>query len=541
MRFPFACSAALFFSLTVGAMPESSVFAAETADIARPAENPIVWADIPDIAVIRVGNAYYMSSTTMHMSPGLPIMKSTDLVNWRLVRYAYDTLADNDALLLQNGRNAYGAGSWASSLRYHQGTYYVSTFSRTSGRTHVYKTRDIENGPWREYSFRPSLHDHSLFFDDDGRVYMVYGGGDIRIIELTADATAIKPGGLNQVIIRDASRVAGPNVGLPAEGSHLRKINGKYYIMNITWPRGDMRTQLIHRADEITGPYEGRVVLREQGVAQGGLIETPEGDWYAMLFQDHGAVGRIPFLVPVQWKDGWPVLGVDGKLPKKLNIPAGEGGLSNIVTSDEFDRSGEQPSLPLAWQWNHNPNNELWSLSKRPGWLRLTTGRVDAGLPTARNTLTQRTFGPECSAEVAIDVGNMNDGDFAGLAAFQKQYGFVAVKMIRGKRSIVMASVKDDSPEEIESVPLNQKVVHLKVDCDFRRRVDRACFYYSLDGEKWTAIGKPLQMVYTLPHFMGYRFALFNYATKTAGGFADFDYFRVSDVLPGAERSRLGS
>ena len=196
------------------------------ADGTRPAQNPILWTDVPDVAVLRVGSVYYMSSTTMHMSPGLPIMKSSDLVNWELVGYAYDTLADNDALTLRNGKNAYGAGSWASSLRYHNGTFYASTFSSTTGRTHVYTTNDIERGPWRESSFSPSLHDHSLFFDDDGRVYMIYGVGDLRIVELAADASALKPGGLDRVILRDASRVAGGRVGLPAEGSQLFKVDG---------------------------------------------------------------------------------------------------------------------------------------------------------------------------------------------------------------------------------------------------------------------------------------------------------------------------
>ncbi len=158
------------------------------------AHNPIIWADVPDMAMIRVGDTYYMSSTTMHMSPGLPIMKSKDLVNWELVSYAYDTLGDNDALTLQNGKTAYGAGSWASSLRYHDGTFYVTTFSSTVGKTHIYTTKDIEKGPWKEISFRPSLHDHSLFFDDDGRVYMLYGGGNLRLTELNADLTGIKHG-----------------------------------------------------------------------------------------------------------------------------------------------------------------------------------------------------------------------------------------------------------------------------------------------------------------------------------------------------------
>lgn len=511
------------------------------AGSAGAARNPIIWADVPDPAVIRVGDTYYMSSTTSHMCPGVPIMKSRDLVNWRLIGYACDTLGDNDALTMQNGKDAYGQGSWASSLRYHSGTFYVSTFSQTTGRTYVYTTKNIEKDPWKASSFEPALHDHSLVFDDDGRVYMAYGGGDIRLIELTADASAIKPGGVNQVIIPNASLAAGPDVGLPAEGSQVRKINGKYYLFSITWPRNGMRTQLVFRADKLTGPYEGRVALSDAGVAQGGLIDTPQGDWYAFLFQDHGAVGRVPFLVPVKWEDGWPVLGINGKAPMTLNLPSGasegRGAVagSGLVASDEFLRRPGQPPLPLAWQWNHNPDNRYWSLAQRPGFLRLTAGRVDTDLVKARNTLTQRTFGPESSGAVAIDVSHMKDGDFAGLAAFQRKYGFVGVKQVGSARSVVMVSTEADSPVELESVPLTRDVIHLKVECDFKERTDKAHFYFSLDGRKWTAIGKPLQMVYTLPHFIGYRFALFNYATKTAGGFVDFDYFRIGEKLTGTD------
>ena len=496
---------------------------------AEHASNPVIWADVPDIAMIRVGDTYYMSSTTMHMSPGLPIMKSQDLVNWELVGYAYDTLADNQALRLENGRNAYGAGSWASSLRYHDGVFYASTFSATTGRTHVYTTENIETGPWKESTFSPSLHDHSVFFDDDGRVYMIYGAGDIRLIELAADASGIEPGGMNRVIIPNASLVAGGRVGLPAEGSQMIKVDGKYYLFNITWPRGDMRTQIVHRADTITGPYEGRVVLRDRGVAQGSIIDTPDGKWYAYLFQDHGAVGRVPFIVPMRWEDGWPVLGVDGKVPMTLEIPAGSGGLGNLVASDDFQRRPGEREFPLAWQWNHNPDHRHWSLTARPGWFRLTTARVDADFLNARNTLTQRTFGPQCSAAVAIDVSHMQDGDVAGLGALQKRYGFVGVKMTGSNKSLVMVSAETETPVEVESVPLDAQVVFLRLDCDYRDRADRATFYYSLDGQTWTAIGNALKMAYTLPHFMGYRFALFNFATKTAGGHVDFDCFHVRE------------
>lgn len=505
---------------------------------AESARNPVIWADVPDVAIIRVGDVYYMASTTMHMSPGLPIMRSNNLVNWELIGYAYDILADNEALRLENGRNAYGAGSWAPSLRYHNGRFYATTFSSTSGRTHIYTTTDIESGQWEEISFEPSLHDHTLFFDDDGRVYMLYGVGDLRLVELKPDLTGIKPGGFNDVVIRNASAVAGGIVGLPAEGSQMLKINGIYYVMNITWPRNDMRTQIVHRAERITGPYEGRVVLRDQGIAQGSLIDTPDGDWYALLFQDNGAVGRTPWLVPVKWEDGWPVLGIDGKAPVTLDIADNGKGLANIVASDEFDRRPGQP-LPLAWQWNHNPDNRFWTIGEREGFLRLTTGRVDQDILQARNTLTQRTFGPVSSATTRMEVGNMKDGDHAGMIALQRRYGHVGVRMDGGRKSIVMVSVdpNTNTPREIERISLEQETVYLRIDCDFRGRRDRAYFYYSLDGTTWTQIGAPLQMVYTLPHFMGYRFGLFNFATETAGGFVDFDFYRVGDKLLADENS----
>ena len=364
-----------------------------------------------------------------------------------------------------------------------------------------------------------------------GASIMIYGGGNLRLVELNKDLSGLKPDGINQVVITNASRVAGPNIGLPAEGSQMFKVNGKYYLFNITWPRGGMRTVIIHRADKITGPYEGRVALQDKGVAQGGLIDTPQGDWYAYLFRDYGAVGRIPYLVPVKWEDGWPVLGVDGKVPDTLSLPASKGLIPGLVAPDEFERRPGDPALPLVWQWNHNPDNRHWSVTQRPGFLRLTTGRTDAHFLSARNTLTQRTIGPECSGSTAMDVTRMKDGDFAGLALLQKNYGLVGVKADGGTNFVVMVSAQSGSPVEVQRVPLNQKTVFLKAECDFQNRADKARCFYSLDGQLWTALGHELRMSYTIPHFMGYRFGLFNYATKTPGGFVDFDFFRVSDQI----------
>lgn len=496
------------------------------------AQNPIIYADVPDMSVIRAGNTWYMTSTTMHMSPGVPVMKSTDLVNWKLVNYAYDTLANLEQMNLANGKTTYGKGSWASCIRYHMGIYYVTTFAQTTGKTHVYTTRDIEKGPWKEVSFQPSLHDNSLFFDDDGKVYMLYGNGRLTLVELNGDVSGIKAGGINQVVIENASAPAGNNIMLGAEGSQLFKVNGKYYVFNITWPRGGMRTVVVHRADKITGPYEGKVALQDLGVAQGGLIDMPDGRWFAYLFRDFGAVGRIPYLVPVKWEDGWPKLGVDGKVPVTLDLPVSKGLIPGIVVSDDFIRKKGERALPLAWQWNHNPDNSLWSVTARKGYLRLTTGRIDTSFLLARNTLTQRTIGPVCTGSTLLDVSRMKDGDFAGLALLQKNYGIVGVKATGAGKSVVMINAGSGKPEEAESIPLTQSIVYFKAGCDFTDKKDVANFFYSLDGKNWKAIGTQLKMTYTLPHFMGYRFALFNFATKNPGGSADFDFFHIDDRLP---------
>ncbi|MEZ5041240.1 MAG: glycoside hydrolase 43 family protein [Saprospiraceae bacterium] len=494
------------------------------------AMNPIIFADVPDMSMIRVKDTYYMSSTTMHMSPGVPIMRSKDLINWELINYAYDTLANIDALNLTNGKFAYGRGSWASCLNYHHGTFYVSTFASTTGRTHIYSTQNIEKGPWKEITFQPSYHDHTIFFDEkDGKVYMIYGNGKLHLLELEQDLSGVKADGINQVLIENASAPAGDNIMLGAEGSQLFKVNGKYYLFNITWPRGGMRTVLIYRADQIVGPWEGKVALQDMGVAQGGLIDTPDGRWFAYLFRDYGGVGRIPYLVPVKWIDGWPVLGENGKVPQYLDLPPSKGLIPGIVASDEFKRKKKQPDLPLAWQWNHNPDNSLWSVRDRKGFLRLKTGRIDTSFVMARNTLTQRTIGPESTASTLLDVSGMKNGDFAGLSLLQKNYGLVGVKIYDGRKNIVMVSAASGKAVEIESVPLHQKKVYLKASCNFRERADTAYFFYSLDGKTWVPIGQAIKMPYTLPHFMGYRFGLYHYATTQTGAYADFDWFRITD------------
>lgn len=496
--------------------------------MAQKAVNPVIFADVPDVSVVRAGDTYYMSSTTMHMNPGVPVMKSKDLINWEMGSYVYNTLGDREDLRLEQNRNMYGKGSWASCIRFHKGVYYVSTFAQTTNKTYIFKTTDIESGKWEMASFSPSYHDHTLFFDENDRAYLIYGGGKLKLVELNDDLTGVRAGTAETVVIENASAPAGTGIGLPAEGSQLFKVNGKYYLFNIVWPKGGMRTVIIHRADDFRGPWEGRVALRDLGVAQGGLIDTPDGKWFSYLFRDYGAVGRIPYLVPVTWEDGWPVLGVNGKVPETLDLPAHKGKMPAIVASDEFKRKKKEPALPLVWQWNHNPDNSLWSVRERKGHLRLKTGRVDGEVVQARNILTQRTFGPRSAGSAALDVSRMKDGDRAGIIALQSDYGWAGVKMENGVKTVVMVNATDGKPQEIENVPLGKDKVFFRINCDFTHMRDEASFYYSLDGNDWKAIGNTLKMKYKLTHFMGYRFGLFNFATKSTGGYVDFDWFRIT-------------
>ena len=518
--------------------------------------NPVIFADVPDIDIIRVDDAFYMVSTTMHLSPGCPVMRSYDLVNWEIVNYVFDTLEDRDNLALRNGENNYGKGQWATTLRYNDGVYYAGFTSFSTGRTYIYHTDDIENGKWDRFVYDECFHDMSLLFDYDGKVYLVYGGGQIWCVELEKDLSAVKPG-TKRKLIDDAGLVK----GCLAEGSHVYKMNGYYYIFIITWPPHRRRTQLCYRSETLDGEWEMKVIIddnigfRNDGVAQGGIVDDKDGNWYCFVFQDHGAVGRAPVLSTMTWEDGWPVVGVDGKVPRTAKIPVAGHEKKGIVTSDEFinsqivrpyhnfadtpEEAGENDyngsNLALEWQWNHNPDNRLWSLTEREGYLRLRTVNVCDTVADARNTISQRTFGPECGGYIKLDVSEMKDGDTAGLAAFAEKYGYVAVKIEDGKKYIVTVRYNDNDDVEqefeTERVEITENEVYLRVDCDYKNATDKAYFYYSLDGENWTKIGNTLKMNYYGLHFMGYRYAIFNFPTKQSGGYVDVDYFRVENKL----------
>ncbi|MBM7571482.1 glycoside hydrolase 43 family protein [Aquibacillus albus] len=490
--------------------------------------NPIFWSDVPDVDVIRVGTVYYMVSTSMHSMPGCPIMKSENLADWEIIGYVYNTLEDNNAHNLLDGKGIYGQGQWATSLRYHKDTFYLCFSSNDMGQFYVYQTKDIESGKWKRSTIEGIYHDPALLFDED-RVFVIYGCGDIRITELKEDLTAVKPGGVNQLLLETPKE----GIGLRCEGCHAYKLNGYYYLLFIEWPTegNKRRRQIAYRSTELLGEYERKVIFdddmgyQNKGIAQGAIFDTDEHEWYAMLFQDHDAVGRIPYVLPVTWEDGWPMIGIDGKAPKEFEVNLPASSRKPLVISDEFNYN--ENKLAFNWQWNHNPDNALWSFTKRPGYLRLETGYLTNSILQARNTLTQRTEGPTCSGTTMMDISSMKPGDHAGLVALQNSFGTVGVEVAESGETYVTMSVNDGNGGEeiVEKNLFEGNHMYVKIDFNFKDSIDSAKFYYSENGDEWYKIGNDLQMKYTLDHFMGYRIGLFNYATTQIGGHVDFAYF----------------
>ena len=513
-----------------------------------PIQNPMLWADVPDPDVIRVGDTFYLVSTTMHLMPGAPIMKSKDLKNWETVGYIFDKLTDSPKYDLLQG-TAYGRGQWATSLKYHKGKFYALLAPNEQGAmgdTYIFSAEKAE-GPWTIVSRMRHFHDCSLFFDDDDRVYVIYGTGEM--MELKADLSDVIEGTHRQIFQREEDEK-----GL-LEGSRVIKHNGKYYLLMIshTYGPGKHRREVCYRSENIHGPWEKQVILESEFggfsyEAQGTIVDTEDGDWYGIIFQDRGGVGRVLTVMPCRWINGWPMLGDEnGKVPDTVRPLKNGEPEATIVKADDFS----QAKLGLHWQWNHNPIDQAWSLTERPGYLRLKTNRVVPNIYLAPNTLTQRMEGPSCSGIIVMDLSKMKDGDRAGLAAFNSDTGALTVKKTGKKLTLEMnelkveltdrnKEVKNVEEKTIESVELKQQKVWLRIDADFRPvktqgfmpGKDLATFYYSLDGETWTKMGSDYKMGFDWRRFfMGSKFGIFNYATKKAGGYVDidtFDYRRTS-------------
>jgi beta-xylosidase len=485
--------------------------------------NPLMWGDWPDPDVIRVGDDFYFVSTSMHYVPGCPIAKSKDLVNWEMAGYAVPRF-DEDPRYDFKGGNRYVNGSWAATIRHQNGLFYAG-FCTPNGNGGADKhghfsicTATNVSGPWTRTIFPEYLYDPGLLFDDDGRVYVVHGQDTLYVTELNSDARSVKVPAKKIFHFDDYPYL---------EGSHAYKINGKYYVLATTG--GQHGREICLRADTIYGPYEHKVVLQDDStysgsfLHQGGLVQLKNGDWWFVIMQDRGPIGRVPNLEPVTWIDGWPVPGKDGKGVVTCKKP--DVGCSHPIavpaTSDEFN----SPTPGLQWQWNHNPDNANWSLTERPGWLRLKAGKAH-DLKDARNTLTQRVQGPVSEGVVEMDVSGLKDGDVAGLGVFQFPSAYVAVRQDGVERQIIMVN---DGKIIASTAPFAGNKIWFKAQAGHVGFT--ASFYYSTDGKRFTPFGDVLKMELGLP-WTANRFALFNYSAGDAGvgGHADFNYFHFRAI-----------
>lgn len=506
--------------------------------------NPIIKADFPDPDVIRVEDAYYMLSTTMHFRPGAVILRSYDLLHWEIVSHVFDTLQNNPKESMQGERCNYGHGMWAGCLRYHESKFYVCFSTLDTDETYIFVAENIE-GPWERITLAEYRHHPSLLFDDDGRVYLVSGYEEIWIRELMPDCRDYRPGGLQKILLEKMKE----DVYLGYEGSHIQKIRGKYYLFVIYWPKIEpaRRTQLYFMADSLVGEFTGGELLRDdmdyhnQGVAQGGLVETLNGKWYAVLYQDHGAVGRIPVLVPVRFEGDVPVLGMGGRTPRALEFVSSRPyyQYTPVYTSDDFEYSkglDGKVKLKSQWEFNHAPDAKNWWTIPEGG-LVLRNGKISTNVVHAVNTLTQRMMWPGCAAEVTVDASELKDGDVAGLCALQGCYGFIAVTREHGSFYLVVmerawenVAPMDRSPDYmpgnmVEKIKLDESTVRIRLNVNFEDMLDEAEFFYQ-SKKRWKRVGTAHKLVFRLDHFTGCRFGLFNYATMEVGGKATFKEFR---------------
>jgi beta-xylosidase len=492
--------------------------------------NPVIWQDFADIDIIRVDNAYYYSASTMHYSPGAPILRSYDLVNWEFAGHSVPRLDFGSKYDLTGGRG-YVRGIWASTLNYRRsnGTFYwlgCIDFSRT----YVYTATAVE-GPWQRRSqINNCYFDAGLLIDDNDTMYVAYGNTTINVAQLSAD-------GLSQVRTQQVFQTP-PSIGT-LEGARFYKRNGSYYIF-LTRPANG---QYILKSANPFGPYEVRQLLLNLpgpisggGVPhQGGLVQTQRGDWYYLAFVDSYPGGRVPVLAPISWTaDGWPVLQtVNGRWGGSYpfpNLPPPPRPVRPLIGTDTFTGT----TLGPQWEWNHNPDNSRWSVNNG---LRLQAATVTGDLYQARNTLTHRIQGPTSTATIVLNYSAMRDGDRAGLALLRDSSAWIGVRRDGNTTRLVMTNgLSMDSNwnttstgTEQASAAISGGRIWLRVNADIRPGTGRqGRFSYSTDGVTFTQLGPGFTMTNAWQFFMGYRFGIFNYATRALGGSVTVERFDLT-------------
>ena len=516
--------------------------------------NPLFYDEFSDPDIIRVGEDYYLAGTTMHSVPGLVVLHSKDLVNWEFSSYCFDRFDDSDDFNLRNGKEAYGQGIWAPAIRYHNGKFYI--FSNINGHGLQVFISDSAKGPWKHHQIKGDIYDLSVLFDDDGKIYAIHKYGNVTVTELKPDLSGPVEG---------SSKVVIPEGNAMGEGHHIYKINGMYYILSADYsPMGRMQCA---RSKSIWGPYETCVISERESfgysaawtvnnvglgrpvpedgfkfknnkpsdetlicstIHQGGIVQAPDGKWWGVSMQDFNAVGRTVCLSPVTWVDGWPYFGLEknlGRSPRTWFKP-NDVIKTPVATYDRCDDFSGKTFKPI-WQWNHNPNDKMWSLNReRKGWLRLHSMPAKQ-LLWAKNSLTQRAIGPVSYTSVKLDASKLKAGDEAGLGAINMPYASLGV--VKTDKGLALRCYNQNTNKEVGK-PLDKKVVWLRLWGDYDK--SQLQYSYSLDGKNWENIGGQMISPYQLKTFQGVRVALYAFNKKDVnGGVADFDDFKVEEPM----------
>jgi len=474
--------------------------------------NPVLPTDLSDPDVVRVGEKYYMVASDFHFL-GMQILESDNLIDWRVVTQLYHRFDYPGWDTMDH----YAGGSWAPSIRWHNGRLWVYFCTPDEGLFMTSAPR--AEGPWSPLCLVKSVErweDPCPFWDDDGKAYLAhsrYGAGPIILHRMSDDGTRL---------LDDGETIY---YGPVAEGTKIHKWNG-YYYMSI--PEGGVRDgwQTMLRSKSIYGPYERRIVLEQgsttiNGPHQGAIVDTPDGQWWFFHFQEWSPLGRIVHLQPMQWTDEWPVIGVDyngngvGEPVSSWRLPYGDRQHSkgDMVWSDGFDNEKLDPH----WQWNHNPADDAWSLSDDKGKLSLRALKAEE-FKLARNTLTLRTIGYQGCAEVSLDASMIVDNQYCGMACMGKQNHQIGVRKQGGNTILYI----ENDGEEATSLVMQGDSVRLRLLMD--ATTNSYHFEYSTDSQRFQPLGKPFPMHWG--NWKGARIALFSYNTQKAAGIALFDNFR---------------
>lgn len=500
-------------------------------------KNPIIYADYSDPDVVRVGDDFYMTASSFNAVPGLPILHSKDLVNWRLIGHALQYQTPVDAFT----KPQHGNGVWAPAIRHHNGYFYIF-FPDPDYGIYMTKARNPA-GPWSAPLLIKSAKgwiDPAPLWDDDGNAYLVHAFANSRagiksvlhIAKMTADGTKV----LDDDRLVFDGRANHPTI----EGPKIHKRNGYYYIFA---PAGGVPTgwQTVLRSKNIYGPYEDKIVIDQgqtqvNGPHQGAWVELKNGDSWFVHFQDRGPYGRIVHLQPMKWLNDWPVIGIDkdgdgkGEPVSEYKLPS-VGRRSQVQvpqTSDDFSSS----ALGLQWQWHANSKDSWASLTAKPGWLRLNSIQLpyDAvNLWSVPNLLLQKLPGPSFTVTTKIDATNLMANEEAGLVVMGMDYSYLAVvrteEGYRLERTVCKDAPKGNEETNDSGVNINGGSVILRVKID----ADAMCtFSFSGDGRQFTDLGEPFKA--REGRWIGAKVGLFaaSFNEATQRGYADFDWFRFS-------------